>query len=191
MLYSYVPSQVKCRVFGIELEGLSETNIASIERDTDATTFRKATDGSHTAFLDRFGSYKVTFHVNQVSESNSWLHMIFKLYQKAGVELKIPIEIEEVLETGGTRFTAFDCFFVTEPTTDFTNESDVKQWVFMCHNGVYTQRGTYESNELYEKLQTIIRMLELSQAVGLDLSSFTDKIADSVETVSEKLKSFI
>ena len=191
MLYSYVPSQVKCRIFGIELEGLSETNIADIERDNNVTTFRKAMDGSQTAFLDKYGSYRVTFHVNQGSESNTWIHMLFKLYQKVGVELKMPIEIEEVMQDGGTRFTAFDCFFENEASTNFTNESDTKTWVFMCHNGVYTQRGTYESNELYEKLQTIIRMIELSQAVGLDLSSFSSKIADSIESVSDKLKNFV
>ena len=60
MLYSYVPSLVKCRIFGVELEGLSQENFVTIERMNDVTTFRKSQDGKHTAFVDRYGSYRVT-----------------------------------------------------------------------------------------------------------------------------------
>ena len=51
-LNSYVPSQVRCKIFGIPIEGFSESNIVDIERENDVTTFRKAMDGSRTAFKD-------------------------------------------------------------------------------------------------------------------------------------------
>jgi len=80
-LNSYVPSQVRCKIFGIPIEGFSESNIVDIERENDVTTFRKAMDGSRTAFKDKYGSYRLTFHVNQTSEANTWLHLLFKLYK--------------------------------------------------------------------------------------------------------------
>ena len=109
-LNSYVPSQVRCKIFGIPIEGFSESNIVDIERDNDVTTFRKAMDGSRTAFKDKYGSYRLTFHVNQTSEANTWLHLLFKLYQKTNVEFKMPIEVEERMSEGGTKFFALDCF---------------------------------------------------------------------------------
>ena len=49
-LYSYVPSQVKVSVFGIDLVGLAKDSFISIERIDNLVSFRKAQDGSHTAF---------------------------------------------------------------------------------------------------------------------------------------------
>ena len=191
MIYSYVPSQVKCSVFGIEIENFSETNIVDIERENSVTTFTKAMDGSHTAFIDKYGSYKVSFHVNQTSESNTWLHLLFKLYQKVGVELKIPISVEEKMDSGGTRFTAFDCFFDTEPPTNFASDVGVKVWTFVCHNGTYTQEGTVETNDMVETLSSIIRLIELSDSFGINLNNFSDKLSSVVSNTTDKLKNFI
>lgn len=191
MLSSYVPSQIKCRVFGIEIENFSETDIVDIERIDPATTFTKAMDGSHTAYVDKYGSYRVTFHVNQTSESNTWLHLLFKLYQKVGMNLKIPLEIEERVEFGGTRFTAFDCFFETEPTTNFKSDVGTKMWTFVCHNGTYTQQGTVESGELVETISSIIRLLEMTQSFGIGLDGMMDKLSDVITTSTEKLKNFL
>lgn len=188
MIYSYVPSLVKCRIFGVELEGLSKESFVTIERINDVTTFRKAMDGSHTAFTDKFGDYRVTFNINQVSESNEFLHILFKLYQKVGINLKIPLEVEEKIDKGGTKFTAFDCFFENEASSEFTNDAVPKTWIFVCHNGAYTQRGTTDVGSIVTALQSVVRLVELSSAVGIDLSSIQDKIGDGVVMMSEKLK---
>ena len=74
MLYSYVPSLVKCYIFGVELKGLSKENIVTIERLSEVNTFRKAQDGSAVAFVDNTASYRVTINLEQVSESNDYLH---------------------------------------------------------------------------------------------------------------------
>ena len=56
-LYSYVPSQVKVSVFGIDLVGLAKDSFISIERIDNLVSFRKAQDGSHTGFVDSYGSW--------------------------------------------------------------------------------------------------------------------------------------
>lgn len=187
-LSSYVPSQVRCKIFGIPIEGFSESNIVDIERENDVTTFRKAMDGSRTAFKDRYGSYRITFHVNQTSEANTWLHMLFKLYQKTGVEFKMPVEVEEKMNEGGTRFFAVDSFFENEANTSFASEVGTKTWVFICHNGTYTQQGTYESSELYDKIQSLVRVIELAETFGIDLSAIESKGAEVFSDTMDKLK---
>ena len=93
MLYSYVPSLVKVRLFGIELEGLSKESFVTIERIDHTNTFRKALDGNRTVFIDRYATYRVTINVSQVSETNEFLHTIYKLYLKTGANFKMPLEI--------------------------------------------------------------------------------------------------
>lgn len=188
-LYTYVPSLVDVSIFGVKLKGFSSTNIVDIERDLPANTFRKAQDGSRTAFRDRYASYRVTIHLDQTSESNTLLHLIFKLYQKTNVEFKMPITITEKNNFGGTKFSAVDCFFDTEATTNFMDESSEKTWTFICHNANYSQAGTYEDSEYIESFRSVVRMLETAEAVGLDLGGFKDKLIDSAETIFETAKS--
>lgn len=187
-LNSYVPSQVRCKIFGIPIEGFSESNIVDIERENDVTTFRKAMDGSRTAFKDKYGSYRLTFHVNQTSEANTWLHLLFKLYQKTNVEFKMPIEVEEKMQEGGTRFFALDCFFENEADTNFASDVGVKTWSFICHGGTYTQQGTYENNELYDKIQALVKVVDLAETFGIDLSLIENKGAEVFSNTMNKLK---
>lgn len=191
MLTTYIPSSVKVSLFGIPIEGFSSSNVVDIERIDNATTFRKAQDGSQTAFVDRFGSYRVTVHLNQTSEANTWLHLLFKLYQSTGVEFKMPLMIEEKIPKGGTTFTSLDTFFETEPTTTFSSSLEAKQWVFICHNASYIQQGTYESTNMYETIQTIIRVIELSQSFGFDLEDLQNGLVNSLEGAMDTLKSFV
>jgi hypothetical protein len=188
MIYTYVPSSVKCRMFGVEIGGLSKDTFVTIERVNDVTTMRKAQDGQHTAFIDKFGDYRVTFYIDQTHESNEWLHMIFKLYQKAGANLKIPLEVEEKTSQGGTKFTAFDVFFENEASSEFGSDTTDKQWSFICNNGVYTQKGTVETNELVTALQSVVRLIELSSQFGINLDNFTDKISQVVDNTEQRLR---
>ena len=184
-LYSYVPSSVRCKIFGASVDGYSDSNIFDIERDAVATTFRKAQDGSHTAFLDKFGSYRVKLYVSQASEANTWLHLIFKLYQKIGAEFKIPFQIED--GSSGLRFTALDVFFENEPRTVRQKEISVVEWDFVCHNAAYNIEGHGESNDLAEVVSSIVRLIELSELVGVDLSILQDKISSTLDSSLSKL----
>lgn len=188
MLYSYVPSLVKCKVFGVELKGLSKDNIVTIERLESINTFRKAQDGSQTAFVDSYGSYRVTFNIEQVSESNDFLHTIMKLHERSGVNLKIPISVEEAVSSGGTHFTAFECFFETEPSAEFQSESTARQWAFICHNASFQLKGTSKTSWLTNSLKATIRLIELSEISGVDLSNIESVISDGVKQVEQKLR---
>lgn len=188
MLYSYVPSLVKCSVFGVELKGLSKDTIVTIERMESINTFRKAQDGSQTAFVDSYGSYRVTFSIEQVSESNEFLHTIMKLHERSGVNLKIPIAVEETSKFGGTQFTAFECFFETEPTVDFLNESTSRQWSFICHNASFQLKGTNKTTWLTNSLRATIRLIELSEISGIDLSNIENVISGGIKQAEQKLK---
>lgn len=189
MLYSYAPSLVKCRVFGVELTGLSKDTFISIERMESANTFRKSMDGGHTAFIDSSGSYRLTISIEQVSESNEFLHTIFKLQQRAGLNLKIPVSVEEVTAYGGTQFNSFETFFESEPNADFNSESVARQWVFICHNASYNLKGNTDASFITDGLRATIRMIELSEAAGIDLSNIEDKIDAGIELAEQKLKS--
>ena len=188
MLYSYAPSAIKCKVFGVELVGLSKDSIVTIERIDQVNTFRKAQDGTHTVFTDFYGSYRVTFNIEQVSESNDFLHTVFKLHKRYGLNLVIPLDVEERAANGGTRFTSFDTFFETEPMSEFTSESGSRQWVFICNNASYSLAGTADSGFLTDSLKATIRLIELSQAAGIDLSNIETMIEDGVNATQERLK---
>lgn len=191
MLYSYVPSQLKCRIFGVELRGLSRDSMVSIERIDPTHTFRKAMDGSHTAFIDSYGSYRVTINVEQVSESNEFLHTLYKLQQRAGINLKMPLTVEEVISNGGSQFQSFETFFESEPNSEYSSESSTRSWTFVCHNASYSLKGSVGSSSITEALRATIRMIELSEAAGIDLSNIEDQIDRGIIYAEERLKNLI
>ena len=188
MLYSYVPSAVKCRVFGVELVGLSKDTIVTIERLESINTFRKAQDGSQTAFVDSYGSYRVTFNIEQVSQSNDFLHTVMKLHERSGSNLKIPISVSEEISYGGTQFQATECFFETEPSTEFLSESTARQWSFICHGASFQVRGTNKTSWLSASLSATIRLIELSELAGIDLTNVETMIEDGINQAEQKLK---
>lgn len=189
LLHSYVPSATRVKLFGINVEGFGTTNLFEIERDAPATTFRKAMDGSHTAFVDKYGSYRINVYVMQSSEANTWLHLIFKAYQKFGADLKIPLEIED--KSGKLHFISMDCFFETEPTVTRGSELGEVVWTFVCHNGAYNIAGNGSVDDLYDKLASIIRLIEIGGLIGIDFSDFTDKIMESADTAMTRLRTLV
>lgn len=192
-LRSYIPSEVSCTVFGIGLDGFSTDTVVDIERLEAATTFRKAMDGSGTAFLDKFGTYRVTIHLEQTSESNTILHLIFKVYQMTGINIAMPLIITD--KSGSTSFTSVDTFFENEPPTSFGAESGTSTWTFICHNASYTKGGNTESSAMYSKLQSIMRFVStiqsVTQGLGFDISALQNKLTSGLSSAIEDVKSLI
>ena len=188
MLYTYVPSLVKCRVFGVELKGLSKDTLVTIERIDPVNSFRKAQDGSQIAYFDAFARYRVIIHLEQVSQSNEFLHTVFKLHQKVGGHLKIPLSVSEGSKYGGTQFTAFDCFFETEPVAEFTSESLPREWSFICNSASYSLKGTESARTITTALRETIRMIELSELAGIDLSNIEGLIDKGIDEAQSRLK---
>lgn len=168
---SYVPSLVRVKLFGMHVEGFSPEGIADIERTENATTTRKATDGSRTAFVDRYATYRVSIHLMQASPSNTWLHQLFKVYQKVGVEFKIPLDIDDKSDGSDfSTFSAVDVFFETEPSTSYTSTGDaVTTWTFECHDGKYARYGAYSDNDVVEKLTYLFEILDTAEKFGFGL----------------------
>lgn len=193
MLRSYVPSAVSCSIFGIGLDGFSAETVVVIERLEAATTFRKAMDGSGTAFLDRYGTYRVTFHLDQTSESNTILHLIFKIYQMSGINLSMPLMVQD--QIGSTSLISVDTFFENEAGTTYNAESDTSTWTFICHNASYTKGGTVESQAMYAKLQSIVSFAStlqtLTQGLDIDVSALTNKLSDGLSNAIEEFKNII
>lgn len=185
---SYVPSAVKVKIFGIVLDSLAKDDFVTIERIDEVTTFREAPDGTRTAFLNKFGTYRVSINVEQTSPDNEWLHLLFKLYQKSGINIMMPLEVSESVAEGGTTFVSLDTFFEVESSSIFSSTTTPKHWVFICHNASYIQRGTSEGFAMADTLQTIVSLIELSENFDLDLSSIQNKITDTYNNVSDKLK---
>lgn len=96
--------------------------------------------------------------------------------------------ITEKNDFGGTKFSAVDCFFESEATTNFMDESSEKVWTFICHNANYSQAGTYEDNEYIENFRSIVTVLETAEAIGFDLGGFKDKLIDSATDVYDRAK---
>lgn len=195
-LYSYVPSQVRVSLFGIELVGLSKDSFVSIERTGNLMTFRKAQDGTHAGFVDRYRSYRVTITLSQVSESNEFLHLIKKLDDTLSANIRIPISITETASLAsskqGTTFSASDCFFETEPTSDFGSEVGTRQWVFICHDGNYTIRGTSDATLVSEALSTIMTLIGYvgqAESYGLTSPKILEIIQGGISSAEAKLKS--
>ena len=185
---SYVPSSVKVKLFGITLESLAKDDFVTIERIDEVTTFRDAPDGTRTAFLNKHGTYRVSINVSQTSPDNEWIHLLFKLYQKSGINIMMPLEIEEKVEEGGTTFISLDTFFEVEASSIFTSTLTPKNWVFICYNASYIQRGTRESFRLADTLQGIIALIELSENFNLDLTNIQDRLTETYNSVSTKLR---
>lgn len=180
---SYAPSLVRVKLFGMNVECFSPEGIADIERTENATTTRKATDGSRTAFVDRYATYRVSIHLMQASPSNTWLHQLFKVYQRLGVEFKIPIDIDDKSDDSDfSTFSAVDVFFETEPSTSYTSTGDaVTTWVFECHDGKYSRHGAYSDNDVVEKLSYLFEILDTAEMFGVSL----DELLVTTETILE------
>ncbi len=191
MLYTYRPSSVKCYLFGIELKGLSKETLLSIERVNESVTMRKAQDGSHTAFTDSVGSYRVTFHIDQTSSSNEFLHIVYRLHQRLGLNLKIPLRISENTGSGGTQFNSFETFFETEPNAEFMSDTVARQWTFICNNANYNLRGTGDRGFITKALQGLVQLIGISEAAGIDMTNIEDLIDIGIQKAEEELKNLI
>lgn len=192
-LRTYIPSEISCSIFGIEIQEFSTDSVVDIERLEAATTFRKAMDGSGTAFLDRYGTYRVTIHLEQTSESNTILHLIFKIYAMTGINLAMPLIITD--RAGSTTFTSVDTFFENESPSNFGAESGTSTWTFLCHNAAYTKGGNGESQAMYAKLQSILAFVSTVQSVtkglGLNVTALEDKLTTGLANAIQEVKNII
>lgn len=164
---TYRPSSVKASVVGVPVEGFVNGTFLTIEKQDMTFTSRKAPDGTVAVFVDGKPTYNISFFLQSTSASNTWLHLMFKLFMSYGVSFKMPVMISDA--SGSTSFFGTDCYFETEPNTSFSDTVETVEWRIVCHDGAYTKGGNIEDNDLIEAIQTIVQVVSLAGLVGIDL----------------------
>lgn len=169
---TYKPSSVKAVILGIPIEGFVKGTFLHIERQEVAFTSRKALDGTVAVFVDRHASYTVTFTISSTSPTNTWLHLLFKLFMSYGISFRMPIFIRDL--SGSTSFFATDCYFESEPSTSFSDQVEPTEWKIICHDGSYTKGGNIEDSDLVKAIQAITQVISLAGLVGMDVGEFAN-----------------
>lgn len=183
---NYVPSAVEVSLFGVQATGFSPTNVVTIEKEEQSYTFTRAQDGSATATLDKFAPYRVTIHLMSTSSTNTWFHLIYKLFENYGVEFKMPLLVKDT--SGDTSFFATDVFFETVPPRELSSEIQTVEWSFICFNPVFTHGSNVEPNQIIETLNLLHTALRVANMFGVDVSGFGNKIKGYADEASSKLK---
>lgn len=181
---TYIPSLTKVSLFGILLGDFSPEDIVRIERVEGATRSRKAQDGSRVLVLDKYGTYRVTVTLFQNSSTNTWLHLIYKLYQAMANNLAMPLDVSYA---GRSTFTSTDVYFEDEPTVNYTSGVEVMVWTFICHNGSYNITGLGDNNEYVLKLQSLVRAIELLSGIFPDMNGLVSMTEKMIKTTSKNL----
>ena len=187
-IYTYVPDDVTVSLFGIPLKGFSKDDSIVIERQTPSSDTDRAFDGSGTTYIDQFGFFKVTVKLDQTSESNSFLNIIFRLFRKCGGNLRMPLIVHD--KNSGTTFTSLDTFFDGEPQATWGDKNTPYSWTFQCENPSYSISG-YDDGAILKSLEMVLNMLDMADKVGFDLTAITDKIKASATTMVGKLDSLL
>lgn len=181
---TYAPSTVRVQLFGIPIEGFSKDGVVSIDREESASTSRKALDGSRSVFVDNNPTYVVSITLMQTSPSNTLLHQLFKIHSKIGGDIVIPITIDD--KSNGTdrnMFFCMDTFFATEPSTKYSNQSEVTTWTFNCHNAQYERIGSIETYDIVEQLKHLMSAISIANQFNINYM----ELADITEIMLEKL----
>lgn len=183
---NYVPSAVKVSLFGVSVDMFDTESMARITRAQDTTTFKRGMDGSATAVLDSTAPYTVSIFLQQTSGANSWFHLIYKLYERFGVEFKMPLSITD--ESGDTRFFCTDVFFENEPDTNLNGTLVPVEWRFGCFAPSFTKGGNVPTNQLIETMQLLTTALSLADMAGINLDSFSRFTEGAIKSTTALLK---
>lgn len=183
---NYAPSLVEVSLFGIEVEGFSPDSVVTITKDEVTNTHRTAMDGSANVFLNKYGVYRVNVTIQNTSGSNSWLHLIYKLYEKYGADFKMPLSIKD--KSGDTTFFSVNTYFENVPETAFTSEVGSSEWTFLCFSPKFTKGGNVPNDALIETLQMLDGAISIAGMFGVSLSGFKNQIGNYVSDATDKLK---
>ena len=183
---SYVPSQVSVSLFGVTIDGFSPTNIVTIDKEEATYTVEMAMDGSVTASLDKFAPYRVTMFLQSTSSANTWLHLVYKLFERYGAEFKMPLYIRD--RSGDTSFFCTDVLFETVPSRELSNEITIVEWSFLCFAPNFKHGSNEDPNTIITTLNMLQSALTVASMFGVDLSSFSGQIKEYADNGVAQLK---
>lgn len=185
---NYVPSAVDVSLFGIEINEFSAESMVLIQKEDVTVSLQRAIDGTATARFDKYPPYRVTLNLQSTASANSWLHLIYKLYETYGADFKMPLSIKD--KSGDTSFFCTDVFFENVPDTALTNKVENSEWVFLCHRASFTKGGNVDPSQIIETLQALDTALRVADMFGINLDNFSSKIEGYTQTAMTKLKEF-
>jgi len=185
-MYTYSPSDVKASVLGFDVTGYAEGAFIKIAPDAKTFSFKRAMDGSTMAIQNKFQTYTVTFSLQQSSPTNTWFHLLYKLFKRHGVAFIMPVLIKDT--SGNTSFFATDCWFEGEPSSDFSNTLGTVEWVIKCNEGSYTRGGNGDTPIILAIIGAVQTALAVAGNLGVDLGDFegalTSQIGDALEALN-------
>ena len=181
---TYIPSLTSVRIFGIKLTDFDENNIVSIEPIERTTTYKKSMDGHRTLIIDSHPTYRVTVTLMQNSTTNTWIHLLYKLYQSIGGDLRMPLDITY---KGVTTFVTMDAFFEDEAPFHYTKSYESLTWSFLCHDSSYNITGLGDNNESIMKIQQLVRTLESVGMFTSDLTNMVDVTERMIRTTTSEI----
>lgn len=185
-LGSYVPSAVEASLFGITIDEFAKESMILIKKEDVTVKLQRAIDGTATARFDKYVPYRVTFSLQSTASANSWLHLIYKLYETYGADFKMPLSIKD--KSGDTSFFCTDVFFESVPDTNLTRNVETSEWVFLCVNPSFTKGGNVDPSEIIETLQALDTALRVANMFGINLNNFASKIESYSTDAMNKIK---
>jgi hypothetical protein len=184
-MYTYSPSDVKANVLGFDVTGYAEGTFLSITPDAKTFSFRRAMDGSTMAVQNKFQTYTVKFVLQQSSPTNTWLHLIYKLFKKYGIAFIMPVLIRDA--SGNTSFFATDCWFEGEPESNFGSSLGVVEWIIKCNDGSYTRGGNGDTPIILSIIAAVQAALAVAGNLGVDLGDFESALSSTIGDAAEAL----
>ena len=186
---TYVPSEVKSNILGIDLDGFSSGTFISITPEKPTYTHRRSMDGSVETTLNRFQSYLVKFSLQQSSESNDWMNILHNLFKNYSIPFKMPVLIRDTM--GRSMFFATDCWFEKEPVLNYSDIVSNVEWEIRCNNGSLKHGGNGDTSNALEIISAITSALALAGNLGIDLGVFEDVLSETVEFAGGSLGGLI
>jgi hypothetical protein len=180
---TYVSSEVKSNILGIDLDGFSSGTFITITPEKPTYTHRRAMDGSTETTLNRFQSYLIKFSVQQTSQANDWLNILHGLFKTYQIPFKMPILIRDGM--GRSMFFATDCWFEKEPVMSYADVVGSVDWEIRCNNGTMKHGGSGDISTGLEIISAISAALTLAGNLGVNLGVFESVLGETISVFGD------
>lgn len=178
------PRKLKLSVLGFSVKGFSAGSFVTITRDKETFNMRRSLKGRTLVERNKFGSYILTFRLQNTSEDNTWLHSLYKLQELYGVAFPVPVVYRDM--NGDTAFYAASGI-IQEPRTSQGNEVETIEWTIFCPNAINTVGGSEDNKAIVQILRVLTTLVSTAGLLGIDLSN----IASQAQSVLDKGKNFV
>lgn len=176
---AYDPSSFQLSILGVDVQGFVEGVFTTLERTEPVFTYRRAIDGSTNMFIQKYATRRLTFTIDKTSPSNTWIHLLFDLFNTYGEAFKMPVLFKD--RSGETSFFATECFFESEPSVNHSDSVEPITWTLLCFDGKPVIGGNVVDEDLGKAVKYLNDAIKLASLAGVDLTSFDFKLSEFIE----------